>query len=705
MEKTQKILKKFISLILTFAISFGSYVFPVFAALPEDNETPTIEEVVDAYGALKTKGQEVNNKIIEINATNPAPDSPKAIAVAEVKNYFAELNDVFGNTKSDPIEYETLKVITTKYNVITVIVDFKLSDLGITLTNETMKQQVLNDTYNMLQEYYYQLEIMIDYLEKSEIYTDAINLAGEKFDNVSQYIEILDELDITYDRDLYETYAKKLLELMVVDVTDEDIQQATKLSDDLDTYTDSITTILKTNLLQKYNDFKTVLDNTTLTGTDIDDMKLYVNNAITELNSENYNLIPLSWTYFGASNHYEYLQYQNNASNPTTDYIDSEINYINELLSSISELDITVEQIEAIITLTNNQLLNTWIYDVEELVSIIDADELSEKLISGELDYETLSSFIELYNNNSDIVYYIDEIKYNIGNTQNTNINKDELNTYLTEKINNGIFGNGQYMNELSSIENTSKTDEERLEILDLIDLIEYSIIELKGKLNPSDDSVSILTEKIAELREFYNKSCDNNLTSLTVNGIEMDVTEGTYKVYVGNDVTEIKVLFEQSSSNAKVEVLNATNLKVGTNEVIVLVTAENGEVRQYTIEVVRAEATPIVTTTETDDTIEAVVTPLTNNNVSNETIEEEVIEEEHKNTSDSAEKYDEEIEEKEGLSALTVLLIVIGIALVGYGVYKIFGEKEDRKIEKAFEQSKANKPTPKKNNKSKKRK
>ena len=45
MEKTQKILKRFISLILTFAISFGSYVFPVFAALPEDNETRTIEDI------------------------------------------------------------------------------------------------------------------------------------------------------------------------------------------------------------------------------------------------------------------------------------------------------------------------------------------------------------------------------------------------------------------------------------------------------------------------------------------------------------------------------------------------------------------------------------------------------------------------------------------------------------------------------------
>jgi hypothetical protein len=78
-----------------------------------------------------------------------------------------------------------------------------------------------------------------------------------------------------------------------------------------------------------------------------------------------------------------------------------------------------------------------------------------------------------------------------------------------------------------------------------------------------------------------------------------------------------------ESELNVKVEILNAKDLKVGSNEVIVIVTAENGEVRQYTIEVIRAEATPVVTTTEADDTDEIVVTPLTNN-VSNETVEEE---------------------------------------------------------------------------------
>ena len=117
-------------------------------------------------------------------------------------------------------------------------------------------------------------------------------------------------------------------------------------------------------------------------------------------------------------------------------------------------------------------------------------------------------------------------------------------------------------------------------------------------------------------------------------------------------------------------------------------------------MEVIRAEK-EIVTTTENKENTEVVVKPLVNDTYSNETVEE--VEEEKKNTSDSAEKYNEEIEE-EGLSFFTVLLIVVGIALVGYGVYKVFGEKEDKKIDKAFEQPKSNKNKPKKKSNKKRR-
>lgn len=691
MDKTQKILKRFISLILTFAISFGSYVFPVFAALPEDNEAPTIEELVDAYQVLKTKGQEVNTKIGGINATNPAQDSPKAKAVIEVESYLNELNSVFNNNASDPIEHETLVVKTTKFNVITVLVDFKLSDLGITLTNETMHKQVLTDTYSMLQEYYYQLELMLDYLEKTDNYTNAINIAGEKLDEVSKYIEKLEKLEINYDRDLYEGFALELAKLMIVEVTDEDIDSVNKLSDDLVEYSKSITTILKTNLLEKYKELDTLATtNIAIPGVDI--VKTNTGNAITALETtDTYDLLVLSDEYINNYNNYNTAILENEKNERPEEYIDSKIDEVNDLISETFGLNITVEQIDTINTLVEPNILNGEL-TMELLVKLMDQDELSEKLISEELSYEVLEAFVELYNNHREALDEINNLNSDLGSQYSTNI---------VDAVENDIFGeNGGYIEELESIENTSKTDEERLEILNKLDLIEFSVMVFGSNFFPSsdDEAITPITEEIEKLKEFYNKSCDNTLTNLTINGIEMDVLEETYKVYVGNDVTEIKVLFEQAHENAKVEVLNAKDLKVGTNEVIVVVTAENGEIRQYVIEVIRAEAKAVVTTTEnkTDDEVKTIT-------LNNSVVEEVEPEDEHKNTSDSNEKYNEEVEE-EGLSALTVLLIVIGIGLVGYGIYKIFGDKEDQKIDKAFGTSKKT-PNKTSKNKSKKRK
>jgi len=688
MEKTQRILKRFISLILTFAISFGSYVFPVFAALPEDNEAPTIEEVVGAYNDLKTQGKKVADKIDEIS--NLSVSAAKLVALGEAQAYLDELNETFNNTWSDPIEHETLKVITTEYNVITVIVDFKLPDLGITLTNETMKQQVLKDTYSLLQNYYYELEFVYLYLQQSEEYTVLINEAGSKFETITSFVEKLDELEITYDKDLYETYVEELATLMIADDDlEENTTKITKLINDLTVYDSSIKEILKNGLKEKFAELKDLATNSTIPGMDV--IVTATETSIGLLEADTYNL--LSSDYETLLNNYNNLLLDYEKDNNPEKYIETKTEEINNMLKETFGLNITVEQIELIGSLLNASPGEPT--NVEDLVSKMDADDLSEKLISGELSYEVLDAYAQIINTHKGILDKVTELNSDLGS---------QFTAHIKDAIKNDIFGSDNgYIEALDSIENTSKTDEERLQILNKLDLIELSVEVSSDNLldqNDIDSIISPIITKINELREKYSKSCENRLTSLIVNGIELDVNEETYKVYVGNDVTELKVLFEQFSSNSKVEVLNGKDLKVGTNQVLVLVTAENGEVRQYTIEVIRAEA-PVVTTTEVKSTNKATVTPLTNN-TSNETVEEE--KEEVKNTSDSAEKYNEEVEE-EGLSALTVFLIVVGIALVGYGVYKIFGEKEDKKIEKAFEQPKPNKNINKSKKSNKKRK
>ena len=82
MKKTQKVCKKIISIILTFVLTFGSYVFPVFAALPDDNNEPTIQEIVDAYNDLKLQKERLTDKIVEIQGTLPV-SSAKERAIDE----------------------------------------------------------------------------------------------------------------------------------------------------------------------------------------------------------------------------------------------------------------------------------------------------------------------------------------------------------------------------------------------------------------------------------------------------------------------------------------------------------------------------------------------------------------------------------------------------------------------------------------------
>lgn len=706
MKKTQSICKKFLAVVLTFALTFGTYIIPVSASPINETESKTLENVLDAYESLKLHKKEVTDKIEEINNTLPVSNA-KTKAIEEANEYLEEFNESFHNNSLNEAERETLTVKTTAYNVITVTVDFKnVSTLGLNITNEQMKTQIYNDTYNLLKDYDYQLSFVLKYLNQSEEYTEILNAIGDKFEIVSAYIQELDNLNITYDRNLYGTYATQFATLMIADGTEQDIENAKLLSDNFNVYNSSINSILKNGLIQKYNELNTEVNNSTLSG--LESIKSQIETSINSLNEINSDLIALSNTYSVLLNEYNVLVENNDKQNPTEEYINSKILEIKNTLNTIIGSNITVDQINTILEITSNTVTPTTL-DMETLVSLMDKDLLAEKLISGELNYEILNSFIDLYNNHMDIILSISTLKSDIENTQNIDINKEELNKYLNSQIDNEVFGtNSEYLNYLNSIENISKTEDERLQILNKLDLIDFSLELLKETLVPSDESVTIINDKISELREFYNKSCDNTLTNLTVNGIELDVNESNHKIYVGNDITDLQVLFESSNPNAKVEILNGKNLKVGTNEVIVIITAENGEVRQYTLEVVRAEKdSALISTTNTQETVSSsneVSISILNNSVNDDTVLEEEKDSETRNTSDSAEKYNEEVEEEKGMSALTVLLIVLGIALVGFGIYKIFGEKEDKKIEKAFEQPKINKTNYKSNNKKKRK-
>ncbi|SEW34603.1 cadherin-like beta sandwich domain-containing protein [[Clostridium] fimetarium] len=87
-------------------------------------------------------------------------------------------------------------------------------------------------------------------------------------------------------------------------------------------------------------------------------------------------------------------------------------------------------------------------------------------------------------------------------------------------------------------------------------------------------------------------KSSNNDLDSLSVSNTSLtptfDYTTTKYDVIVDNSVSEISVSAEPKVSSASVSGIQSYSLDVGTNTINVIVTAENGATKTYTITVVR---------------------------------------------------------------------------------------------------------------------
>lgn len=94
------------------------------------------------------------------------------------------------------------------------------------------------------------------------------------------------------------------------------------------------------------------------------------------------------------------------------------------------------------------------------------------------------------------------------------------------------------------------------------------------------------------------NLSSNNNLASLSIEGVnitpEFDRGELEYSAEVANNVEKIIIHAEAADSNATVSGYGEKELVEGVNEFNIIVTAENGSTKTYTILVTRQEKDPI---------------------------------------------------------------------------------------------------------------
>lgn len=97
------------------------------------------------------------------------------------------------------------------------------------------------------------------------------------------------------------------------------------------------------------------------------------------------------------------------------------------------------------------------------------------------------------------------------------------------------------------------------------------------------------------------NKSSNNNLKSITIEGVELspefnkDTLE--YSAVVEGDIEKITVNAEAEDSKSNIDGLGEKDLQEGLNEIILYVNAENGDVKEYKINITRKEKNPIIVT------------------------------------------------------------------------------------------------------------
>ena len=109
---------------------------------------------------------------------------------------------------------------------------------------------------------------------------------------------------------------------------------------------------------------------------------------------------------------------------------------------------------------------------------------------------------------------------------------------------------------------------------------------------NMQNSNSMLMSSQKEENTNTYNGSDNNYLSSLSVSGYtlnkEFSKDNSTYFLTVENDVDSIDIVIDKESDSATACIYGNEDLRDGTNKILISVTAENGNVRNYRIFVTR---------------------------------------------------------------------------------------------------------------------
>ena len=124
---------------------------------------------------------------------------------------------------------------------------------------------------------------------------------------------------------------------------------------------------------------------------------------------------------------------------------------------------------------------------------------------------------------------------------------------------------------------------------------------------NGSKKTYTIIINRKDSNGNLGNLSKDNTLKELTVEGYDtkFNLEETNFTLEVDNTVNNIKINAVANDSKASVEIKNINTLVVGNNLITITVTAEEGSIKIYNLNVIRKSDAPIITLNDLEKVID----------------------------------------------------------------------------------------------------
>ena len=183
-----------------------------------------------------------------------------------------------------------------------------------------------------------------------------------------------------------------------------------------------------------------------------------------------------------------------------------------------------------------------------------------------------------------------------------------------------------------------------------------------------------VVEEMLLSTDVVINASDNNNLSLLTVAGQKIVLEDGVleYEITVGNDVTtaDVEALVENVAANIT-SIVGPEELVEGENTVTITVTSETGDVKVYTITVIREEAPEEETTTQVNY-----------DNNYNDYEDEEDKDTEVVTPDTDEDEEDKDTEEESDLSRIVIIILIL-LVIAGL-IYLIFKDEDDEETKKA---------------------